>query len=83
MPGGDAQPESLFPDTPQAAPLGYALVAPERSVDLGEGGFTYAVPTNLADLAVGQRVIVPLGRGDDDAAPSRHWSVAVPVSPSR
>jgi len=68
MPGGDAQPDSLFPDTPQAAPLGYALVAPERSVDLGEGGFTYAIPATLGDLQIGQRVIVPLGRGDTPVA---------------
>ncbi|NBC10664.1 MAG: primosomal protein N' [Planctomycetes bacterium] len=68
MPGGRAQPDSLFPDAPQAAPVGYALVAPERSVDLGDGGFTYAIPPKLADLVVGQRVNVPLGRGDTPVA---------------
>ncbi len=68
MPGGPAQPDSLFPDALQAAPVGYALVAPERSVDLGEGGFTYAIPPTLGELAVGQRVLVPLGRGDTPVA---------------
>ncbi len=43
---------------------GYARVALERSIDSGEGGFTYAVPEALADLAVGDRVTVPLGRGN-------------------
>ncbi|MEM1109829.1 MAG: primosomal protein N' [Planctomycetota bacterium] len=47
---------------------GYARVALERSIDSGEGGFTYAVPATLADLSVGDRVTVPLGRGNKPAA---------------
>lgn len=47
---------------------GFARVALERSIDSGEGGFTYAVPAALADLAVGDRVTVPLGRGNKPAS---------------
>lgn len=47
---------------------GYARVALERSIDSGEGGFTYGVPASLADLAVGDRVTVPLGRGNKPAS---------------
>ena len=43
---------------------GYVVVAPERGVDTAGGGLTYAVPASLAPLRVGQRVVVPLGRGD-------------------
>ncbi|MEM9418161.1 MAG: primosomal protein N' [Planctomycetota bacterium] len=43
-------------------------MALERSIDSGEGGYTYAVPESLADLAVGDRVTVPLGRGNKPAA---------------
>ncbi len=46
---------------------GYAVVALERggyaSGSLGEG-LTYAIGKDLADLAVGERVEVPLGRGN-------------------
>ncbi|MEL7088482.1 MAG: hypothetical protein AAGL98_08605, partial [Planctomycetota bacterium] len=55
------------PATPRNI-VGYALVALERSIDRGEGGLTYAVPEPLADLAVGDRVSVPLGRGNKPAA---------------
>ena len=51
----------------QPAPLpvvGYARVALERGIDVSRDGLTYAVPESLADLGVGQRVVVPLGRGD-------------------
>lgn len=47
---------------------GYALVALERSIDRGEGGLTYGVPTTMPDLAVGDRVTVPLGRGNKPAS---------------
>ena len=43
---------------------GYVVVAPERGVDTAGGGLTYAVPRSLAPLSVGERVVVPLGRGD-------------------
>ncbi len=48
--------------------LAYASVAPEQGVDASVDGLTYAVPRALADLAVGDRVIVPLGRGDKPVA---------------
>ena len=41
-----------------------AQVAVERSVDRYPDGLTYAVPARLADLRAGERVRVPLGRGD-------------------
>lgn len=40
----------------------YASVAPDRGVDHPDR-FTYAVPSDLADVQRGDRVIVPLGRG--------------------
>ncbi len=42
----------------------FAEVAPERGVDAAVTGLTYAVPESLADLAVGERVLIPLGRQD-------------------
>ncbi|MEM8739658.1 MAG: DEAD/DEAH box helicase family protein, partial [Planctomycetota bacterium] len=73
MPDADA--ESLFPagvsppadPDPGGFPLGYAQVALERSIDSADGGLTYAVPPELPDLAVGDRVTVPLGRGNRSA----------------
>lgn len=47
---------------------GYALIALERSIDTTDGGFTYAIPPGLADLSLGDRVKVPLGRGNKPAA---------------
>lgn len=44
--------------------IGAALVAVERGIDRAPDGLTYLVPESLADLAAGERVIVPLGRGD-------------------
>ena len=41
-----------------------AQVALEQGIDASPTGLTYAVPEALADLAVGERVIVPLGRGN-------------------
>jgi primosomal protein N' (replication factor Y) len=40
------------------------LVAVERGVDAYPEGLTYGVSASLAPLRAGQRVIVPLGRGD-------------------
>ena len=45
----------------------YADVAIERGIDSSPTGLTYRVPAALADLAVGERVAVPLGRGDKRA----------------
>src|ERR1043165_5214532 len=44
--------------------VGFARVAVERSVDHYPDGLTYAISAELADLQPGERVIVPLGRGD-------------------
>ncbi len=48
--------------------VGYARVAVERAVDRSGGGLTYGIPEQLADLTAGERVIVPLGRGDKPVA---------------
>jgi len=47
---------------------GTARVAVERGVDRYPDGLTYAVPRSLVDLRPGDRVIVPLGRGDTRTA---------------
>ena len=52
-------------DTPKAIKIaGYAQVALEQGIDAGASGLSYAVPESLADLQVGERVIVPLGKRD-------------------
>ncbi len=54
---------SLFASgAPPVAAL--AQVAVERSLDRSPDGLTYALPPALADLRAGERVRVPLGRGD-------------------
>jgi len=45
----------------------YADVAIERGIDASPTGLTYRVPAKLMPLAVGERVVVPLGRGDKRA----------------
>jgi primosomal protein N' (replication factor Y) len=47
--------------------VGYANVALEQGVDVGSG-LTYGIPRHLAPIAVGERVIVPLGRGNKPIA---------------
>ena len=54
---------SLF-SVNKPASAGFVTVALERSIDAAGGGFSYSVPAALAGLAVGQRVTVPLGRGN-------------------
>lgn len=54
--------ESLFKPA-EPAPESYVRVAVERGFDAPDG-LTYAAPSSMPDLAVGERVIVPLGRGD-------------------
>ena len=49
---------------PQETNAGYARIAVERGFDRYPDGLTYAVPEELADLGTGERVMVPLGRGD-------------------
>ncbi len=56
-----------MPDLFQSEPAtsgAFAVVAVERGVDATGAGLTYAVPQSLADLAVGDRVVVPLGRSN-------------------
>ncbi|MEM1165889.1 MAG: primosomal protein N' [Planctomycetota bacterium] len=55
-------PPTLFSD-PVSERVGYASVVPERSLDAPDG-LTYAIPRALDGLRVGERVTVPLGRGD-------------------
>src|ERR1043165_8718460 len=50
-------------DRPVAGSMIYARVALERGLEKPHG-LTYAVPDSLRDLRIGDRVIVPLGRGD-------------------
>jgi len=50
------------------------LIAVERGVDAYPDGLTYGVPASLAPLRAGQRVMVPLGRGDS-ATPG--WIIKV------
>jgi primosomal protein N' (replication factor Y) len=52
---------SLFAGDPT---VGFARVAVERGVDQYPDGLTYAVPKSLAPISPGERVVVPLGRGD-------------------
>lgn len=58
---------NLFATT-QEKITGYARVAVERGVDRYPDGLTYAITEPLADLQPGERVIVPLGRGDTPTA---------------
>ncbi|MEE2718567.1 MAG: DEAD/DEAH box helicase, partial [Planctomycetota bacterium] len=51
----------LFPEETNA---GYARIAVERGFDRYPDGLTYVVPEELVDLDTGERVLVPLGRGD-------------------
>ena len=52
--------EGLFPQIRR----GYVRVAVERGLDRYPLGLTYALDDDLADVSVGERVIVPLGRGN-------------------
>jgi len=68
---------SLFPtsQTPAAGP--FAQVVVERSMDSPEG-LTYALG-GVDGVAVGDRVVVPLGRGDK---PAEGFVVEIGVTPS-
>ncbi|MCC6908719.1 MAG: primosomal protein N' [Phycisphaerales bacterium] len=57
---------TLFEDEVDAS-AGVAQVVPERGMDRYPHGLTYVIPPALAGLRVGQRVVVPLGRGDRPA----------------
>jgi primosomal protein N' (replication factor Y) (superfamily II helicase) len=52
-------------ETPATSRSGrFAHVALERGIDASSGGLTYAVPDHLADIQVGDRVLVPLGKNN-------------------
>ncbi|MFU8828207.1 MAG: primosomal protein N', partial [Phycisphaerales bacterium] len=51
-------------ESPEGDISAYASVVPERGIDRGGGAFTYAVPSSLVGITVGDRVRVPLGRGN-------------------
>lgn len=55
--------DGLFHSSVEAEPAAYARVAVERALDRYPDGLTYAIPTPLEDIAPGDRVRVPLGRG--------------------
>jgi primosomal protein N' (replication factor Y) len=59
----------LFPDE---TPVAFAHVAVERGIDRYPEGLTYGIPAPLEGLQAGERVVVPLGRGD---APTRGYVI--------
>lgn len=63
---GMTEPPLLFEDDRQPS-IGVAHVVPERGLDRYPDGLSYSVPPSLAGLRVGQRVVVPLGRGNRPA----------------
>jgi len=50
----------------QDTAVGLAQVAVERAIDRHPDGLSYLIPPTLADLVPGDRVLVPLGRGDSE-----------------
>lgn len=56
--------DRLFDSPPAVAVRGYAQVVPEQGIESAREGLTYAVPESVGDLQVGERVMVPLGRGN-------------------
>ena len=72
----DGAPSLFSANKPASA--GFVTVALERSIDAAGGGFSYSVPAALAGLAVGQRVTVPLGRGNK---PVSGWVVDASDTP--
>ncbi len=54
----------MFTSAADLPPAGFAQVVVERGIDRYPNGLTYAIPPDLADLSPGERVMVPLGRGD-------------------
>jgi primosomal protein N' (replication factor Y) len=70
--------------TPPLASAGYAQVAIERGMDQHPDGLTYAVPEPLRNVRPGDRVRVPLGRGDTTVAGYVIERLAAPsVDPAR
>ena len=60
--------QELFPEPV----VGWVRVAVDRPIDVAGGGLSYALPPELEDLAVGEAVTVPLGRGN---TPTAGWVV--------
>ncbi|MCH2154210.1 MAG: hypothetical protein MK089_12795, partial [Phycisphaerales bacterium] len=52
--------EGLFPQTT----TGFVRVAVDRGLDRYPDGLTYALDEELADVTIGEEVMVPLGRGN-------------------
>ncbi len=61
--------QELFPEPV----VGWVRVAVDRPIDVAGTGLSYALPPELEDLAVGEAVTVPLGRGN---TPTAGWVVA-------
>jgi len=59
-------PNDIDDDAPKPGER-FADVAIERGIDAGPTGLTYRVPAKHEPVAVGQRVVVPLGRGNRSA----------------
>ena len=59
-------------------PARYIQVVPERAIDTAPAGLTYALPDPKAHIEIGDRVTVPLGRGN---ASSPGFVVAIDVKP--
>jgi primosomal protein N' (replication factor Y) len=66
LPSAAATPKHAAIDDPgdTAPPRDFVQVAVERGVDHYPDGLTYSVPAALADVREGDRVSVPLGRGN-------------------
>jgi len=67
--------QELFPE-PVA---GWKQIAVDRPIDLAGRGLTYAVRPELEDLAIGEPVTVPLGRGN---TPTAGWVTGPAEAPS-
>ncbi|MCA9285729.1 MAG: primosomal protein N' [Phycisphaerales bacterium] len=61
---------SLFPHLQAGSndhrPVARVSVAVERGIDRYPDGLAYALPAALADVVIGERVVVPLGRGNTE-----------------
>lgn len=61
----------LFDTIAMAGPTSsqrFAQVALEQGIDSSSTGLTYSIPETLSDIAVGDRVIVPLGRRNEQVS---------------
>ena len=68
--------QELFPE-----PIsGWARVAVDRPIDVAGAGLSYAVPPEIEDIAPGDPVTVPLGRGN---TPTAGWIVSIEDQPDQ